>query len=92
MYKILYVRKRMHSYIYISIVRYMKRVYSFVYYITLYTHVSYIPHNYDLYTLYIHYILLAGPFWFNPVTFEWNKLQEDYSIWLRWMTETGGSG
>jgi callose synthase len=34
---------------------------------------------------------MLGPFWFNPVTFEWNKLQEDYSSWLKWMTETGGS-
>jgi len=34
---------------------------------------------------------MFGPFWFNPVTFEWNKLQEDYSQWLRWMEETGGS-
>jgi callose synthase len=26
---------------------------------------------------------ILGPFWFNPVTFEWNKLTEDYSQWLR---------
>ena len=34
---------------------------------------------------------LLGPFWFNPVTFEWGKLSDDYSAWSRWMTETGGS-
>ena len=34
---------------------------------------------------------LIGPFWFNPITFEWNKLKEDYAIWSNWMSETGGS-
>lgn len=34
---------------------------------------------------------LLGPFWFNPVTFELSKVQEDYVLWLRWMQETGGS-
>jgi callose synthase len=34
---------------------------------------------------------LLGPFWFNPVTFELDKLQEDYMNWLKWMGETGGS-
>eukprot|EP00595_Chromulina_sp_UTEXLB2642_P001715 CAMPEP_0196767632 /NCGR_PEP_ID=MMETSP1095-20130614/41799_1 /TAXON_ID=96789 ORGANISM="Chromulina nebulosa, Strain UTEXLB2642" /NCGR_SAMPLE_ID=MMETSP1095 /ASSEMBLY_ACC=CAM_ASM_000446 /LENGTH=1772 /DNA_ID=CAMNT_0042136127 /DNA_START=2165 /DNA_END=7482 /DNA_ORIENTATION=- len=35
---------------------------------------------------------LLGPFWFNPVTFEWNKLSEDYTRWIQWMTETSGNG
>ena len=34
---------------------------------------------------------ILGPFWFNPVTFEWNKLEEDYIIWIRWMQESGGT-
>ena len=34
---------------------------------------------------------ILGPFWFNPVTFEWNKLQEDYIQWMRWMMESGGT-
>jgi len=33
---------------------------------------------------------LLGPFWFNPVTFEINKVKEDYINWMRWMEETGG--
>lgn len=33
--------------------------------------------------------LLIGPFWFNPITFEWNKLKEDYLQYMRWMTEIG---
>jgi hypothetical protein len=33
---------------------------------------------------------LLGPFWFNPVTFEWDKLSQDYWLWIRWMTETSG--
>eukprot|EP01041_Mallomonas_annulata_P000789 gene789-1528_t len=32
-----------------------------------------------------------SPFWFNPLSFEWNKLVEDYQIWLRWMMEKGGT-
>jgi len=35
---------------------------------------------------------LMGPFWFNPVTFEINKVKEDYILWMNWMTETGGTG
>ena len=34
---------------------------------------------------------ILGPFWFNPVTFEWNKLTEDYTQWIRWMMESGGT-
>ena len=34
---------------------------------------------------------LLGPFWFNPVTFEWGKCYEDYVVWDRWMSETGVS-
>jgi callose synthase len=34
---------------------------------------------------------ILGPFWFNPVTFEWNKLEEDYTMWMRWMAESGGT-
>lgn len=31
---------------------------------------------------------LLGPFWFNPATFRWNKVSEDYWLWMQWMTET----
>jgi callose synthase len=34
---------------------------------------------------------LLGPFWFNPLSFEWNKVSEDYSNWITWMLETGGT-
>lgn len=32
-----------------------------------------------------------GPFWFNPVTFQWSKLHTDYLQWINWMTEVGGT-
>lgn len=34
---------------------------------------------------------LLGPFWFNPITFELAKVQEDYLQWIKWMTEVGGT-
>jgi len=33
---------------------------------------------------------LASPFWFNPLTFDWNVVTSDYEIWLRWMRGTSG--
>jgi callose synthase len=33
---------------------------------------------------------LMGPFWFNPLSFEWNRISEDYNSWMRWMKERGG--
>jgi callose synthase len=33
---------------------------------------------------------LASPFWFNPLTFDWNVVANDYSLWLRWMRGTSG--
>ncbi len=33
---------------------------------------------------------LMGPFWFNPLSFEWNRITEDYNSWMRWMKERGG--
>lgn len=35
--------------------------------------------------------LLLSPFWFNPLSFEWNRLQDDYLGWIGWMSELGGS-
>jgi callose synthase len=32
-----------------------------------------------------------GPFWFNPLSFEWNKIGEDYTNWMDWMQESGGT-
>eukprot|EP00981_Chlorochromonas_danica_P015402 scaffold12037_cov159-Ochromonas_danica.AAC.3 len=32
-----------------------------------------------------------GPFWFNPLSFEWSRIADDYYAWLRWMAERGGS-
>jgi callose synthase len=29
---------------------------------------------------------LFAPFWFNPLTFEWNRVREDYMKWKTWMT------
>jgi callose synthase len=35
---------------------------------------------------------LASPFWFNPLTFDWNVVTSDYEIWLRWLRcSTGGA-
>ena len=34
---------------------------------------------------------LLGPFWFNPLSFEWNKISEDFNSWYTWMIETGGT-
>lgn len=33
---------------------------------------------------------LASPFWFNPLTFDWNVVSNDYALWLRWMQGTSG--
>jgi hypothetical protein len=33
---------------------------------------------------------LLGPFWFNPVSFEWSKVIQDYRLWMTWMLEPGG--
>ena len=33
----------------------------------------------------------SSPFWFNPLTFDWNVVTNDYDIWLRWIRgSTGG--
>ncbi|CAN0368133.1 unnamed protein product, partial [Ectocarpus fasciculatus] len=34
---------------------------------------------------------LFAPFWFNPLSFHWGKVVQDYKIWMRWMTGTGGN-
>jgi callose synthase len=33
---------------------------------------------------------LIGPFWFNPVSFDWGVVIQDYKSWMQWMGETGG--
>lgn len=33
---------------------------------------------------------LASPFWFNPLTFDWNVCSNDYDLWLRWMRCSSG--
>lgn len=33
---------------------------------------------------------LASPFWFNPLTFDWNVVVSDYGLWVRWMRGTSG--
>lgn len=33
----------------------------------------------------------VGPFWFNPLSFEWNRIKEDYLMWTSWMAEIGGT-
>ena len=32
---------------------------------------------------------LISPFWFNPITFEMDKLSEDFTRWRNWMSEIG---
>jgi callose synthase len=34
---------------------------------------------------------LFAPFWFNPLAFEWQRVRQDYTLWIRWMTTTGGA-
>jgi callose synthase len=34
---------------------------------------------------------LFAPFWFNPMTFEWDRVMEDYGRWMAWMGNTGGA-
>lgn len=33
---------------------------------------------------------VMGPFWFNPLSFEYSRIQDDYALWIKWMKETGG--
>jgi len=33
---------------------------------------------------------LASPFWFNPLSFEWNVVVSDYTKFISWMRETSG--
>ncbi|GKZ01468.1 hypothetical protein MPSEU_001097400 [Mayamaea pseudoterrestris] len=33
---------------------------------------------------------LCSPFWFNPLTFDWNTVCSDYDIWMRWMRGSSG--
>jgi len=33
---------------------------------------------------------LASPFWFNPLAFEWNVVNSDYDIFIRWLRTTSG--
>lgn len=33
---------------------------------------------------------LASPFWFNPLTFDWNTVVNDYGLWVRWIRGTSG--
>jgi callose synthase len=28
---------------------------------------------------------LCSPFWFNPLTFDWNVVVSDYELWVKWM-------
>eukprot|EP00527_Entomoneis_sp_CCMP2396_P004586 CAMPEP_0198149796 /NCGR_PEP_ID=MMETSP1443-20131203/48174_1 /TAXON_ID=186043 /ORGANISM="Entomoneis sp., Strain CCMP2396" /LENGTH=674 /DNA_ID=CAMNT_0043814927 /DNA_START=126 /DNA_END=2150 /DNA_ORIENTATION=+ len=33
---------------------------------------------------------LCSPFWFNPLTFEWRVVLEDYNVWLKWILGMSG--
>jgi len=33
---------------------------------------------------------LASPFWFNPLTFDWNTVVTDYNLWVRWIRGISG--
>lgn len=35
---------------------------------------------------------LASPFWFNPLSFDWNTVASDYSKFLTWMSGVSGGG
>lgn len=34
---------------------------------------------------------LLGPFWFNPLSFDWERVYEDFVTWYRWMMGKGAS-
>jgi len=35
---------------------------------------------------------LCSPFWFNPLTFDWNVVTNDYVLWMKWIRcSSGGS-
>jgi callose synthase len=33
---------------------------------------------------------LCSPFWFNPLTLDWNVVTSDYDIWLKWIRGSSG--
>jgi callose synthase len=33
---------------------------------------------------------LYSPFWFNPLTFDWNVVTNDYDLWFKWIRGTSG--
>lgn len=33
---------------------------------------------------------LCSPFWFNPLTFDWNVVTNDYDLWLKWIRGSSG--
>jgi callose synthase len=33
---------------------------------------------------------LCSPFWFNPLTFDWNVVTNDYDLWFKWIRGTSG--
>ena len=33
---------------------------------------------------------LCSPFWFNPLTFDWNVVTNDYEVWFKWIQGTSG--
>jgi callose synthase len=33
---------------------------------------------------------LCSPFWFNPLTFDWNVVLNDYCLWFKWIRGTSG--
>lgn len=33
---------------------------------------------------------ISSPFWFNPLTFDWNVVVNDYELWIRWIRGSSG--
>uniref|UniRef100_M4BI64 1,3-beta-glucan synthase n=1 Tax=Hyaloperonospora arabidopsidis (strain Emoy2) TaxID=559515 RepID=M4BI64_HYAAE len=33
----------------------------------------------------------CSPFWFNPLSFEWSDVMEDFRLWFKWMRGDGGN-
>ncbi|CAM9242110.1 unnamed protein product, partial [Phaeothamnion confervicola] len=50
---------------------------------------QYVGRTWSLWLACISFIF--APFWFNPLSFEWAKVVEDYKKWMRWMDGGGGS-
>ncbi|CAH0477376.1 unnamed protein product [Peronospora belbahrii] len=53
-----------------------------------------IGHQYFAMTWSLWLVFLSwywSPFWFNPLSFEWSDVMEDFRLWFKWMRGDGGN-